>query len=70
MTLDQFDRRADATGTSPLRAMTCSTCGYGVSRATEPGRCPMCGGSDWEYARWRPFTDLIRDLQPSPHASR
>jgi rubrerythrin len=69
MQLDQFGASTDAIRSSPLRAMTCSTCGYGVSRATEPGRCPMCGGSDWEHEQWRPFADLVRDLKPSQRPS-
>jgi rubrerythrin len=50
--------------TSPLAAMKCGSCGYGVSRSSAPDRCPMCGGTDWEHDRWRPFADLARDLSP------
>jgi rubrerythrin len=34
-------------------AFRCATCGYGISVATKPQRCPMCGAA----ARWRPFAE-------------
>jgi hypothetical protein len=49
---------------SPLASMRCEECGYGVSRSTAPDRCPMCGGTEWEHDRWRPFSELVRDLAP------
>jgi hypothetical protein len=27
-----------------------------------PERCPMCGGSSWEFENWRPFSQLQVDL--------
>lgn len=40
----------------PLTQLACGGCGYGVSCRTVPDRCPMCHGTEWEYAAWRPFT--------------
>ena len=35
----------------------CSTCGYGVARATPPERCPMCRRKTaWVHREWRPFS--------------
>jgi hypothetical protein len=45
----------------PLR---CNGCGYGATRNSAPDRCPMCGGSSWDYESWRPFSALLRDLAP------
>ena len=38
---------------------------YGASCRTAPKRCPMCGGSTWEYERWRPFFALMDDIAPN-----
>ena len=29
-------------------SLRCSTCGYGIARATSPGPCPMCQADAWE----------------------
>jgi hypothetical protein len=34
----------------------CAACGYGAVTADVPPACPMCGGSTWNHAAWRPFT--------------
>jgi rubrerythrin len=34
----------------------CSGCGYGVVVTAEPERCPLCGGTDWDFSPWRPFS--------------
>jgi hypothetical protein len=36
--------------------LTCAGCGYGVVVADEPERCPLCGGTDWDFSPWRPFS--------------
>jgi rubrerythrin len=33
--------------------LVCGSCGYGVSVARPPERCPMCSGWDWRRARPR-----------------
>jgi rubrerythrin len=33
-----------------LPQFRCTGCGYGASCRIAPERCPMCGGSTWEYA--------------------
>jgi rubrerythrin len=45
-----------AAGATVKGEFHCSECGYGVAivRALPP--CPMCGGTSWEQAPWRPFT--------------
>lgn len=41
--------------------LECSVCGYGVTRATPPDRCPMCHSVDgWVHAAWRPFAGAAR----------
>jgi hypothetical protein len=30
----------------------------------------MCGGSTWEYERWRPFSALFDDIAPNDGALR
>jgi Zn finger protein HypA/HybF involved in hydrogenase expression len=36
--------------------MRCTTCRYGAAAATVPTRCPMCGGAEWDFLEWRPFS--------------
>ncbi len=36
----------------------CKSCGYGIAVTTSPPECPMCRGSEWDEAAWRPFTSL------------
>jgi rubrerythrin len=33
----------------PVARFRCSGCGYGVSRSMAPERCPMCGGTVWDF---------------------
>jgi CheY-like chemotaxis protein len=41
---------------SQKHALVCSSCGYGITSPTPPGRCPMCQAEDaWVHAPWRPF---------------
>ena len=47
-----------------LSRFCCDGCGYGASCRVAPERCPMCGGSTWEYEAWRPFSNLVSDLAP------
>ncbi|MEX2210219.1 MAG: hypothetical protein WD689_00445 [Gaiellaceae bacterium] len=32
-----------------LFRLRCARCGYGVSVASAPERCPMCGGEAWDH---------------------
>ncbi len=48
--------------TGPLSRFRCSACGYGASCRMAPERCPMCGGSVWDFEQWRPFQQLRADL--------
>jgi rubredoxin len=36
----------------------CGSCGYGVVAADVPPACPMCGGTTWDHAEWRPFSGV------------
>jgi rubredoxin len=45
----------------PLSHFRCAACGYGVCRAAAPERCPMCAGSAWVTAAWRPWATLDAD---------
>lgn len=38
--------------------LVCAGCGYGIAIRREPPPCPMCRGTEWEPAPWRPFTSL------------
>ena len=38
------------------RDLMCAGCGYGVVVTDEPDRCPICGGTNWDFAPWRPFS--------------
>jgi len=40
----------------PRRNLQCAECGYGISRPAEPPECPMCRGTTWNPAPWRPFS--------------
>jgi rubrerythrin len=64
MAVEQFDPRG-LRGDGPLFRFRCTGCFYGASRRTAPERCPMCGGSTWEYENWRPFSQLDDDLAAS-----
>jgi rubrerythrin len=45
---------------SPMN-LRCSDCGYGAVARTLPPLCPMCRGSSWEFAEWRPFSRARTD---------
>jgi hypothetical protein len=38
--------------------LRCTGCGYGAAAPKEPPRCPMCGGTTWDFEVWRPFSDI------------
>lgn len=38
------------------RELVCPTCGYMIVLDHEPSRCPMCGGEEWDFPDWRPFS--------------
>ena len=37
-------------------SLRCAGCGYGAIASSKPPHCPMCLGSDWDFADWRPFS--------------
>ena len=41
---------------APLFSFQCAVCMFGASCRAVPDRCPMCGGTTWDYVDWRPFT--------------
>ena len=43
----------------------CASCGYGVAVYRTLPPCPMCGGTSWEAAEWRPFA-RAREAAPNP----
>jgi rubrerythrin len=45
---------------SPMN-LRCSDCGYGAVARALPPQCPMCQGSSWEFAEWRPFSRARTD---------
>lgn len=64
MELEQSDASSPEDGRGPLFRYRCTACAYGASRRAAPERCPMCGGTTWEYERWRPFFALLDDVAP------
>lgn len=36
--------------------LRCSSCGYGAIASSMPAQCPMCAGTTWDFADWKPFT--------------
>jgi rubrerythrin len=44
------------------RDLVCAGCGYGVVVTAEPERCPLCGGTDWDFSPWRPFSGGSSEL--------
>jgi hypothetical protein len=47
---------------TPLSQFRCGGCGYGASCRAAPERCPMCGGTVWDFQEWRPFKQFLDDL--------
>ena len=45
-----------ARGVVRRRDLMCAGCGYGIVVTDEPERCPLCGGTDWDFSPWRPFS--------------
>ena len=40
-------------------SFVCTDCGYGITVRGEQPACPMCRGTSWEPAPWRPFTNSL-----------
>ena len=36
--------------------LRCVGCGFGAVTSATPTQCPMCGGLDWDFDDWRPFS--------------
>jgi hypothetical protein len=53
----------EAVRETPLFHFCCAGCSYRASCRIAPERCPLCGGSAWEYQSWRPFTSA--PLEPA-----
>jgi rubrerythrin len=60
MAVEEFDRQSLGTGHGPLHRFRCLECSYGASRRLAPERCPMCGGSVWEFEPWRLFSEIAQ----------
>jgi hypothetical protein len=72
LTLEGCSFRHDPPSTTPGAAvrmdLRCASCGYGAIASRMPARCPMCGGSDWDFADWRPFSRRARLAAPPEQA--
>ena len=54
--LPDMNRSADRPDSpAQLKSFRCGTCGYGSVRRSAPHRCPMCGGTNWQEERWKPY---------------
>ena len=62
MAIEQFDTLHPEGDRGPIFRFRCTACAYGASRRAAPERCPMCGGTTWEYESWRPFSAPVADL--------
>ena len=62
MAIQRHDGPGRPSAASPAHSFRCVKCSYGATRAMAPERCPMCGGSSWEFEDWRPFRELQVDL--------
>jgi rubrerythrin len=51
----------DTSAELPLSRYRCTRCGYGASCRIAPERCPMCGGSVWDFEHG----DHSRSLGPT-----
>jgi len=69
MGVEEFDVGRPTGDDGPLFRFRCAGCSYGASRRSAPERCPMCGGSTWDYDSWRPFSNLVGDLSPRQEES-
>lgn len=65
MEVEQSDTSSLEGVRGPLSRFRCTACAFGASCRAAPERCPMCGGSTWEYERWRPFFALLDDIAPN-----
>jgi rubrerythrin len=65
MAIQRYDGQGQPGAASPVHRFRCVNCSYGATRATAPERCPMCGGSSWEFENWRPFSQFPVDLSPA-----
>jgi hypothetical protein len=52
-----------AAGTRAAGAFHCSSCAYGVTVHGILPSCPMCAGTTWDRATWRPFSRRADRLQ-------
>ena len=48
-----------AAGARAAGAFHCSSCSYGVTVHGVLPSCPMCAGTTWEPAPWRPFSRRV-----------
>ena len=64
MAVGEFDRQGVRYGHGPLHRFRCLGCSHGASEREAPERCPMCGGSVWEFEPWRLFSEIARELAP------
>jgi len=62
MAIQRHEGPGQPSAAGPAHRFRCVKCSYGASRAMAPERCPMCGGSSWEFENWRPFSQLQVDL--------
>ena len=71
MSLEGIDHNSVlADARKQLHSFRCTVCSYGASRSAAPERCPMCGGSSWEFEDWRPFSNLTLDLSSTAALDR
>ena len=66
MSVERIDNHRPLDGQT-LHRFRCPECSYGASCRAAPERCPMCGGSAWEFEAWRPFSRLNSDLAAEPN---
>lgn len=66
MAIDELGAQPQSQGVSgPLHGFQCVGCSHGARSAAAPERCPICGGTVWEYEAWHPFVDYPRPYRPT-----
>ena len=49
-------------GSTSRMDVCCAGCGYGAVVESMPPQCPMCSGTTWDFAAWRPLTSARLEI--------
>jgi rubrerythrin len=54
--VEDEDVEFQASGTQVAGEFHCASCGYGIVFRGALPDCPICRGTAWKHAAWRPFS--------------